>query len=90
VIFTKSAKLNPVDGVFGPPKPAKKAPPLGVVIMDEGKAAVREGGVEGGYSCAFMAGLAGDGEVARKSSKSAPSSPVLGLPDPLMAAFASR
>jgi hypothetical protein len=45
--------------------------------MDEGKAGFLGGGVEGGAMRVRDVGLAGDGEVAKYSSKSAPSSPSL-------------
>jgi hypothetical protein len=64
--------------VLGPPKiESNPAPPPGVFIMDEGKAGFFGGGVDGGAMRFRDAGLAGDGEVARKRSKSAPSSPSL-------------
>lgn len=52
-------------------------PPPGVVIMDEGSAIFLGGGVDGGCIRALDVGLAGDGEVARNRSRSAPSSPDL-------------
>jgi hypothetical protein len=44
--------------------------------MDEGSAEDRDGGVVGIYLVLGMAADAGDGEVARYSNRSAPSSPV--------------
>jgi len=78
VILTKSAKSNVCEGVLGAPKtPSNPMLPLppGVVIMDEGSAEFLGGGVEGGCIRARVLGFAGDGDVARYSSKSAPSSP---------------
>jgi len=67
--------------VFGPPKiesnPPPPPPPPGVFIMDEGNAGFLGGGVEGGAIRVREVGLAGEGDVARNSSKSAPSSPSL-------------
>ncbi len=45
--------------------------------MEEGNASIFGGGVEGGCIRAREVGFAGDGEVARYSSRSAPSSPDL-------------
>lgn len=75
MILTKSAKSNAWDGVFGPPNPAIRPPPPGVVIIDEGKAMLRGGGVDGGYMRLLPVGLAGEGEVARYNNRSAPSWP---------------
>jgi len=48
----------------------------GVFIIDEGNVCVFEGGVEGAnMRDDLIAGFAGDGDVARYNSKSAPSSP---------------
>lgn len=56
-------------------------PPPGVPMTDEGRAACCEGGVEGGGSLEVLASrLAGEGELARKRRRSAPSSPRIGLP----------
>ena len=66
-MFTKSAKLNPVCGVCGQP---------GVFINDDGSADDLDGGVVGMYLVLGIAALAGEGDVARYSNKSAPSSPV--------------
>ena len=57
VMLTKSAKLNPVCGVCGYPP--------GVVIMDDGKADGRDGGVVGIHLFLGIAADAGDGDVAR-------------------------
>src|ERR1700709_2958816 len=45
--------------------------------MDEGKAIFLGGGVDGGCIRALPVGFAGEGDVARKRSRSAPSSPDL-------------
>lgn len=67
--LTKSAKLNCWPGVLKPVMP-------GVFIMDDGNAWFLEGGVEGANTRDDLApGLAGEGDVARYRSKSAPSSP---------------
>ena len=59
----------------GLPKPdMSPLPPPGVTIIDEGSAGLRGGGVDGGWIRALMAGFAGDGDVARYRSRSAPSS----------------
>lgn len=69
VTFTKSAKLNCWLGVLNPPTP-------GVDIMAEGATCLFEGGVDGANTRADLTpGFAGDGDVARYRSKSAPSSP---------------
>ena len=65
--------------MFGPPNPDMRPPPPGVVIIDEGRAMFRGGGVDGGYMRLLPVGLAGDGEVARYSNRSAPSWPDLPL-----------
>lgn len=66
VMFTKSEKSKPWDGVLGPPNTDKRPlPPPGVFIMDEGKSSFLGGGVEGGCIPALDVGFAGDGEVAR-------------------------
>lgn len=77
VICTKSEKSNACDGVCGLPYDDRSPPPPGVVIMEEGSARDFWGGVEGGCIRARDTGLAGDGEVARYSRRSAPSSPDL-------------
>ena len=61
--------------MLGFPKPANELPP-GVVIIDEGSARLLCGGVEGGRMLDDR-GRAGEGDVARYRSKSAPSSPDL-------------
>lgn len=77
-MLTKSEKSKCWDGVCGllntdsnPP------PPPGVVIMEDGRAMFLGGGVDGGCIRALDVGLAGDGDVARNRSRSAPSSPDL-------------
>lgn len=45
VTLTKSEKFNCWPGVL---KPAMKPPPPGVFIMEDGRAAMLEGGVDGG------------------------------------------
>jgi len=55
-MFTKSAKLNPVCGVWGQP---------GVFIKDDGRADDLDGGVVGMYLVLGIAALAGEGDVAR-------------------------
>lgn len=55
-MFTKSAKLNPVCGVWGQP---------GVFINDDGSADDLDGGVVGMYLVLGIAALAGEGDVAR-------------------------
>lgn len=79
VILTKSEKSKFWDGVWGAPKTdsSPAPPPPGVVIIEEGKAIFFGGGVDGGCMRAREAGFAGEGEVARYSSRSAPSSPDL-------------
>lgn len=77
VIWTKSEKSNACDGVCGLPYAERNPPPPGVVIMEEGSARAFWGGVDGGCMRARDIGLAGDGEVARYSRRSAPSSPDL-------------
>ena len=74
VIWTKSEKSKLFEGVLGPPKVASR-PWIcwGVVITEEGRARFLGGGVEGGCIRAREVGFAGDGEVARYNSKSAPS-----------------
>jgi hypothetical protein len=82
VTLTKSAKLKLVPGVLGP-KPRKPAPLVPGVMCEDGSGVDLAGGVDG----AWIAGLtvccplAGLGEVARYISKSAPSSPSLGVRD---------
>ena len=61
-MFTKSEKLNCWPGVL---KPVKRFVPPGVAIMEEGRAAWFEGGVDGGIIRALLEGLAGEGEVAK-------------------------
>jgi hypothetical protein len=46
VILTKSEKSNICEGVLGTPNPDMVPP--GVVIMEEGSAMLRGGGVDGG------------------------------------------
>lgn len=78
VILTKSEKSKFCDGVCGAPNTdSSPEPPPGVVIIDEGRAIFLGGGVDGGCMRALEAGFAGDGEVARKRRRSAPSSPDL-------------
>jgi hypothetical protein len=78
VILTKSEKSKFCDGVWGAPNTdSSPEPPPGVVIMDEGRAIFLGGGVDGGCMRAREAGFAGEGEVARNRSRSAPSSPDL-------------
>lgn len=73
VTLTKSAKLKFWFGVLRP-YPNGAAP--GVVITDDGKTPGLEGGVVGGKMIRdLIAALAGEGEVARYSRRSAPSSP---------------
>lgn len=73
-MFTKSAKLNCWPGVLNPA--TKFPPPPGVDIMDDGRAAVLDGGVDGAKIRDDLGpALAGEGDVARYNSKSAPSSP---------------
>jgi hypothetical protein len=79
VILTKSAKSKDCPGVDGIPKPpSNPKPPLppGVFMTEEGNAEFLGGGVEGGcIRLALAVGFAGEGDVARYKSKSAPSSP---------------
>ena len=75
----KSAKLKLLDGVFGA-RPKRPVPP-GVFINAEGRGVFFEGGVEGKGASLVTVLLAGVGVVARNMSKSAPSSPVLGVRD---------
>jgi hypothetical protein len=76
VIFTKSEKSKFCEGVCGAPKTESNPPPApGVVIIEEGKAIVFGGGVDGGCMRAREVGFAGDGDVARNKRRSAPSSP---------------
>lgn len=82
VMFTKSAKLNCWPGVLNPAMklPPPPPPPPGVDIMDDGRAAVLDGGVDGAkIRDDFGAALAGEGDVAKYNSKSAPSSPAAWL-----------
>lgn len=65
VMLTKSAKSKACDGVCGPPNPDPSPLPPGVVIMDDGSARLRDGGVDGGCIRPRMDGFAGDGDVAR-------------------------
>jgi len=67
VILTKSAKSKFCPGVCGPPNTEG-------VIIEEGSAMFFGGGVDGGCM-RDLGGFAGDGDVARNSSRSAPSSP---------------
>jgi hypothetical protein len=78
-MLTKSAKSNAWDGVLGPPKTDRRPPPPGVVIMEDGRfmSLFFGGGVDGGCIRALAEGFAGDGDVARNSNRSAPSSPDL-------------
>jgi hypothetical protein len=77
-MLTKSEKSNCCEGVCGFPYTDNiPPPPPGVVIMEDGRAMFLGGGVDGGCMRALAAGLAGDGEVARKRRRSAPSSPDL-------------
>jgi hypothetical protein len=75
VTLQKSAKLNAWPGVL---KPLNRLwLPPGVLIIDDGSGAGFDGGVDGAmarFDAPFIA-AAGDGEVARYSSRSAPSSP---------------
>lgn len=82
VKVTKSPKLKVVPGVLGP-NPRKPLPVVPGVICDEGSGVDLQGGVEGGWMTVLArdAFTAGDGEVARYMSRSAPSSPVLGVRD---------
>jgi len=79
VTLQKSAKLKLLDGVFGA-RPKRPVPP-GVFINAEGRGVFFEGGVEGKGASLVTVLLAGVGVVARNMSKSAPSSPVLGVRD---------
>lgn len=64
--------------MFGPPKIERSPdPPPGVFIIDDGSGEFLGGGVDGGCILAREVLTAGDGEVARYKSKSAPSSPDL-------------
>lgn len=80
VILMKSAKSKCCPGVVG-----NRLPPPGVVIIDDGNAiSLRGGGVEGGSIRVILAvDMAGEGEVARYMSKSAPSSPTFSFGAPL-------
>lgn len=74
VMFTKSEKSKPWPGVCG-----NIFPPPGVVMCDEGRPKSRlflGGGVEGGSMRVRVEGTAGEGDAARYSKRSAPSSPV--------------
>lgn len=80
VMLTKSAKSNPCEGVCGPLKAdSRPPPPPGVVIMEDGRARslFLGGGVDGGCIRVLADRFVGEGDVARNSSKSAPSSPDL-------------
>lgn len=70
-MLTNSAKLNCCPGVSNP---AMKPPAPGVDIIEDGRACVFEGGVEGAKILGFAPGFAGEGDVAKYSSRSAPSS----------------
>jgi hypothetical protein len=72
VMLTNSEKSKPWPGVLG-----KRLPPPGVVIIDDGKSSLLLfcGGVDGGSICVRLDLTAGEGDAARYSSKSAPSSP---------------
>lgn len=76
VMLTKSAKSKPCPGVLG-----NKLPPPGVVIMDEGRSSLLlfGGGVDRRSMRPRLALTAGDGDAARYSNRSAPSSPVFPL-----------
>lgn len=82
VTLTKSAKLK-VPGVFGA-KARKPLPVVPGVIWEEGRGVDLCGGVEGALITVWRrleALTAGDGEVARYMSKSAPSSSTFGVFD---------
>lgn len=70
VILTKSEKSKGCPGVLG-----NRLPPPGVVIIEDGSArSFRGGGVDGGSIPVLDVDMAGEGEVAKYMSKSAPSS----------------
>lgn len=72
-MLTKSEKSNGCPGVAGKRRLLPPAPP-GVVIMEDGKpGSLLGGGVDGG-SILDLLFTAGDGDAARYSSRSAPSS----------------
>jgi hypothetical protein len=80
--LTKSAKLKFMPGVLGP-KPKNPFPPVPGVMWDEGRGVDLHGGVEGAWITVLAPEVrtAGDGEVARYMSRSAPSSSALGVRD---------
>lgn len=81
VMLTKSAKSKGWPGVAG-----NRLPPPGVVIIDDGRASFFCGGVDGGSMVRNLLDLtAGDGDAARYSNRSAPSSPDLVALGPALA-----